>query len=302
MTSFPQNGSVCFKLHGSLAVAAIAQHADSELRLWCLSRMIDGAGSGVVDDHVLRDAVGRYIGVSERQVSRLLVECKRRGWLALVKRHSDGRRVRYIASLERVARSLGVEDVTRPALIPVSDLRKLKGWRDACWAAFRAVGPRMISRRKLADLSGIDARSQFNYERENERIEVQNNIAITSMPSMLLDGIVEFDERPAFRCGRSVAWVIPNSYKCTVDLAALGMAKRVSGYLRAGGVLNNYAATRSGQHRQRLFYGYVKSGEQAMRREHRPHEVYGAMRYKIGDRVLHKRTRGGAGVYVHMAA
>jgi hypothetical protein len=263
--------------------------------------MIDGAGSGVVDEDALRDAVGRYISVSERQVSRLLVECKRRGWLALVKRHSDGRRVRYISSLERVARSLGVEHVTRPALIPALELRKLKAWRDAAWAAFRAVGPQMISRRKLVDLSGINERSQRNYERENERIEVQHNIAISVMGADMLDGVRD-QGRPAFRCGRSVAWVVPNSYKCAVDLAALGMAKKVSNYLRAGGVLNNYAATRSGQHRQRLFYGYVKSGEQAMRREHRPHEVYGAMRYRIGDKVHHKRTRGGAGVYVHMAA
>ena len=269
-----QRASQSVKIYGSLCTAAISQRHDSALRLWHLARMIDSPGSGVVDYTVLMDVIGRYISTSARHIRRLVAEAEALGWLEKVQRR-NGEHVVLITSLERLSLSLGVSP-SQGALIPAQQLRKLKAWRGAAWAAFLAGRSgrreRPISRRVLEKLSGVDARSQLNYERASKVIRSRRNIAITRLSSDKLDGVIDVEGRSAFPVGRWLGWQLPNSYSVRVDLAPRGMARKVCKRLSEG-LLQN-AATDSAQ-RQRLFYSDPRSGDRAMRRADRTvAEVY----------------------------
>jgi hypothetical protein len=279
MTSFPQNGSVCLKVFGSVAAAAKTQRHDSALRLWHLARMIDD-GSGVVLSSDLQAVINRYISGSERHLRRLSAECYQLGWLAPIRRH-NGEHVIIIRGLERVAQDLGVSRITQAAYIPATELRRLKAWRVACWDAFMAGRSgrrsRPISRRILERLSGVDPRSQRRYHSASKRITAQRNIAITSMPSMLLDGVIEFDEKPqAFDLGGKVALRLPNSYKVRARLAPRGMIQRINKSLSSVCFPNGG----HGQRReQRLFFDQ-RGAERAMRRDDRPSKCFGWRRQR----------------------
>jgi len=288
MTSFPQNGSVCLKVFGSLAAAAKNQRCDSALRLWHLARMIDD-GSGVVAWSDLQAVIERYIGTSQRHIRRLVAECERLGWLEPVQRH-NGEHVVIIRGLERVARSLNVSKISQGVFVPATELRRLKAWRVACWDAFMAGRSgrrsRPISRRILERLSGVDPRSQRNYERSSARVTSRRNIAITAMPSMFVEYAREHGERAAFPVGDHVGWQLPNSYEVRADLAPRGMARRISKAL-AGGLLHQVATDSISK---RIFYERRRA-ERVMRRADRPTEVFG--RHK-------KPARSGAGVWRYM--
>jgi hypothetical protein len=283
-----QRPPVCVKVFGSLAAAAKNQRSDSAMRLWHLARMVDD-GSGVVAWSALQDVIDRYIGTSQRHIRRLVAECERLGWLEPIQRH-NGEHVVIVRGLERVAQGLGVVKISQGCYIPARELRKLKAWRVACWDAFMAGRSgrrsRPISRRVLERISGVDPRSQRNYERSSARITSRRNIAITRRPSTHLDGIIEFEKRPAFRVVDDVAWMLPNSYSVSADLAPRGMARRISKRL-SGGLLQ---LSGDGQHRKRIFYGRRRAAR-VMRRADRPHEVYGRCR---------QPARSGAGVWQYM--
>ena len=267
------------KVYGSITAAAKSQRCDSALRLWHLARMVDD-GSGVVAWSALQDVIERYIGTSQRHIRRLTSEAVALGWLAPIRRH-NGEHVVVIRGLERVAQGLGVSGITQGVLIPAAELRRLKTWRVACWDAFMAGRSgrrsRPISRRILERLSGVDPRSQRRYHSASKRIKAQSNIAITSMPSMLLDGVIEFDERPAFKVGNKVALRLPNSYKVRgIRLAPRGMIQRINKSLSSVCFPNGG----HGQRReQRLFFDQ-RGAERAMRREHRPDVTYGWRRQR----------------------
>jgi hypothetical protein len=106
------------------------------------------------------------------------------------------------------------------------------------------------------------------------------------MPSTHLDGIIEFEKRPAFRVVDDVAWMLPNSYSVSADLAPRGMARRISKRL-SGGLLQ---LSGDGQHRKRIFYERRRA-ERVMRRADRPHEVYGRCK---------QPARSGVGVWRYM--
>jgi len=269
---------VCLKVYGSVAAAAKTQRHDSALRLWHLARMVDD-GSGVVSWSDLQAVIDRYISGSGRHLRRLSAECERLGWLEPVQRYS-GEHVIIIRGLEFVARSLGVSNISQAAYIPATELRRLKTWRAACWAAFLAGRSgrrsRPISRRILERMSGIDPRSQRRYHSASKRITSQRNIAITPLSSMLLSGVIEFDEKPqAFDLGGKVALRLPNSYKVRARLAPRGMIERINKSLSSVCFPNGG----HGQRRERLFYDQ-RGAERVMRRADRPVEVYGWRRQR----------------------
>ena len=290
MTSFPQNGSVCVKLHGSITAAAKSQRCDSAMRLWHLARMIDD-GSGVVAWSDLQAVIERYIGTSQRHIRRLVAECERLGWLEPIRRY-NGECVVIVRGLERVARSLNVSEISRGVFVPATELRRLKAWRVACWDAFMAGRSgrrsRPISRRILERLSGVDPRSQRRYERSSARVTSRRNIAVTAMPSMFVEYAREHGERAAFPVGDHVGWQLPNSFQVRARLAPRGMSRRISKAL-ADGLLH---LSGDGQPRQRVFYERHRA-ERVMRRTNRPAEVYGRRK---------QPARSGAGVWQYMGA
>ena len=281
---------MCVKIYGSIAAAAKSKRCDSAMRLWYLARMVDD-GSGVVAWSDLQAVIERYIGTSQRHIRRLVTECERLGWLEPIQRH-NGEHVVIVRGLERVAQGLGVVKISQGVYIPAAELRRLKSWRVAAWDAFMGGRggrrSRPISRRVLERLSGVDPRSQRNYERSSARITSRRNIAITRLPSSLLDGVIDIEKRPAFKVADKIGWQLPNNYEVRADLAPRGMARRISKAL-AGGLLQ---LSGDGQPRQRVFYGRRRA-ERVMRRADRPAEVYGRRK---------QPARSGANVWQYMGA
>ena len=279
---------MCVKIYGSIAAAAKSKRCDSAMRLWALARMVDD-GAGVVAWSDLQAVIERYIGTSQRHIRRLISEAEALGWLEPVQRH-NGEHVVIIRSLERVAQGLGVVKITQGVYIPARELRRLKTWRSAAWDAFMAGRSgrrsRPISRRVLERLSGVDPRSQRNYERSSARITSRRNIAITRRPSTHLDGVIDIEKRPAFKVADKIGWQLPNNYEVRADLAPRGMARRISKAL-AGGLLQ---LSGDGQPRQRIFYERRRAAR-VMRRDDRPSECYDRRK---------RPARSGAGVWQYM--
>ena len=288
MTRNAQNAATRVKVFGSLAAAAKNQRCDSAMRLWHLARMVDD-GSGVVPWSALKAVIDRYIGTSQRHIRRLISEAEALGWLEPVQRH-NGEHVVIIRGLERVAQGLGVSKISQGCYIPARELRRLKTWRSAAWDAFMAGRSgrrsRPISRRVLERISGVDPRSQRRYDLASKRITSRRNIAITRLPSSLLDGVIDIEKRPAFKVADKIGWQLPNNYEVRADLAPRGMARRISKALSEGLL----QLSGDGQPRQRIFYGRRRA-ERVMRRADRPAEVYGRCK---------QPARSGAGVWRYM--
>lgn len=292
MTSVAQNGAVCVnsvKVYGSVAASARSAGLDSPLRLWWLARALDD-GSGVVGHVELMEAAGRYIQGTERNRRRLLKTCEEQSWLEEIKRHDET--VYIVHSLERISEGLGVAKISQPALVEMRELRSIRIWRVACWDA--CLGGRdgrrgrPISRKVLERVTGVEERAQQRYERESKRVKAQRNIAVTSIPSVFIEGMREFEKRAAFPVADNTGWQLPNSYTVDIELAPKGMSRKVNKRLRNG--LLHKDATDSGA--ERVFYYDDKSAQRAMRKEVHPKEVYSKKR---------KPSKTGAEVWQHVS-
>ena len=254
------------KIYGSLAIAARARKQDSALRVWHVGRHIDAAGEGIVEVADVRKLARAWLGLTRRQLRRLLVNGDGVLWQRV--RDRRGRDVLRLASLQCVAVALGAEFVSTPVKVPASVLGKLKTWRAACWAAWLEGRPGRhgpMTRAKQAAVSGLPERTQREYEQAGGVVSVQRNIAVSTMPySPELVNYLRCDGgRPgAFRVGHNIGWTLPNSYSTEYERAKRGMTKRVNKVLSDG--LLNYGDT--GSRRQRLFWGDANNAESAIKR------------------------------------
>lgn len=191
---FPQT----VKVWSLVGLAAIQSNHGGAWRVWVLCHAIDQAGSG----RARRSDLWRWLaelGVGDR---------KRRRWLrdaitiGLVREAGE---YYYLAGLARAAIILGCDHIGRPAVISPVDLMR-SGWRAVVWSAYLlTLDGRPISQEKKAILTGIDPRTQRNYQRSSPG-EVRRNYAKTDIPGDHVDGLRDHGKPSAFvgRDGRIV--------------------------------------------------------------------------------------------------
>lgn len=233
-------------LHPTLALAMLRQKQAAAGRVWYLLRFLDREGRGwlplaqVSQELTAKQARWRICG--PRQLRHLLSQGQGVFW------ERDKERV-WLKSAAKVALALGVTRLSgQPVALPVMALTSGMGQvRAHFYAAFHSgrtpQGPgkpgQPISRSKLAQLSGVPARSQRHYE-QITAVRAQRNIAVG--PVYTADNF----RKQAWRHGRAtfrfvdhhgrfgapgrayVAWRLPNSYNGPHDPCPKGRKKKIN--------------------------------------------------------------------------
>jgi len=166
-----------------LGLASISSHRTGAWRAWTIARDLDPQGCGQVGKRHLLNRLNE-LQVSHRQVRRWLTAAHRLGlWT-----EKQGRL--YLVSLAKAAYKLGAPQVGQAAMIDQSALVS-KNWRAFVWAGFIAtLHDRPISQAKKWDLTGIDPRTQRNYQKQFESNR-RGNYAQTDLKPKHIGGMME---------------------------------------------------------------------------------------------------------------
>lgn len=218
------NQSDEIRLYPDIALGALRSGLASSGRVWMLLQHLDSTGKGWVSIDQAREALtgkGSSLRiVSWRQLRNLLHEGQGVFW------QRDKSRI-WLRSKAKAAIALDVERLTgRPIRLPVSVLlAEMSIVKAHFYASFHSgrIHNMPISRDRLAEISGVPARTQLEYERITGT-DKQRNIAIGERYSeenmqerVWLQGNTAFDfidylgiQGEAKR--HYVAWWLPNSY------------------------------------------------------------------------------------------
>jgi hypothetical protein len=223
-----------------MAMGILRQEKAAPARIWLLLRHLDREGRGWLRiDNVKQHLTHKDSSLrvcSWRQLRNLLHQGQDTFW------HRDEERL-WLRSVARVATALGVERLSgRPVALPLSVLlRGIGDVRAHLYASFHS-GRRHnnpISRRTLAEISGVPARTQREYE-EIAGIVSRRNIAIgekytpeSVQKRAWLHGTASFDfidhhgrQGPSRR--HYIAWHLPNSYEGCHQRAPKGRMRKIN--------------------------------------------------------------------------
>jgi hypothetical protein len=256
------------KVHSAVAMALRGTGHAAGYAVWTLARALDTDGRGWVDLAELRAFAARA-GMASDRFKRGLRNARNAG-LA-----SKGRRL-YLAGLLAVGRLYGLEGVgAQPVLVPADSVSSAANWKRALWAAFHAgrttrkAAP--VSRQTLRDLSGVSERTQRRYEadcRLNGRrvVRATPNLCRVSDDPSKQAGLLEYGNYGALRMIDGALYrQMPNTYQTCLELAARGMARRVSRELR-----NPVDQCATGNAKFTRYYDGQDAAERASRRVGQP--------------------------------
>lgn len=164
-------------------------------RIWFVARALDPDGSG----KVRRDRLYEYLdhlGVNPRTRRRWVAAALDLG-LFRENKYKDGGLVYLMASLGRGASILGCRQMGRPAKVTGFHLVD-KGWKAHVWSGFLVtLHERPISQEKRAEITGVDPRTQRNYQSEIPGHAIQNYSRI-SVKSEDIQGVNECTDKHVF--------------------------------------------------------------------------------------------------------
>ena len=229
------------KVHPSLARAMLASKRSAVGRLWLLLRAWDTAGRGCYTLDQVHGAFSiegsAWHMADRRRVQQLIKQGAGLFWTLRDYRGGRAHGLQMIGA-DGVAAALGLDRLAgAPVEVPVTDL--LGGIHKANAALFAAVatlqrtrrgGPRPVTRRTLADMTGAAASTQRTYSK-TARIEARPNYVI--LPSgdvdapgtfVLLDHLGQQG-----RAGRShLARQMPNTYVVPLAAASRGRLRKIN--------------------------------------------------------------------------
>lgn len=199
-----------------VALGAARLNGAGGVRAWELARALDRPGSGWVARKDLLGWLSR-LGVSRSTRNRWVRDAVQ---LGLLRKARGGAKLLY-ASLAGAASTFGVADPGQRVLVTARELAA-RGWKQAAWvgALARFTGP--VSRAALRAVTGVDPRSQRNYERRYkaraEGLRVLANYAVDGLhDAASIDGYREFRRKYAFVVrtagSEQIAYRLPNTYQ-----------------------------------------------------------------------------------------
>lgn len=225
-------GQISVKLYPELCSAALKAKLDKELCLWSELRCFTGAGrvslnsvlAALVPDDYSQATLYRVLGSGDGVFWHI--------WQA-DKLHPDVK-IEYFG-LQKVARLLGVDYISRPREVPLSLFIGRKGKRAQLYSSFHKPDgfgkAKPISRDSLKVATGVSRRSQIRYDKVagNKRVA---NFAFQA------DGKGGSYPLLEFRPGKSREYLtirrLGNIYHSKAVISPRGMVKRVNGQLRQG--------------------------------------------------------------------
>lgn len=191
---------------------SIKLNCSGPYRIWSLARGLDPQGSGSIETECLYEYL-KWAHVNRKTYNRWINAAKNAGLIRLVGK--NGKRITY-CSLEKAALLLGAVEIGPRVKIPTKKLVS-KEWRAYVWAARQTqYTGAPISRATLEKTTGVNHRTQVNYERKGV-LHTRKNYAVDERYSGdMIDGYREFHHPHAFVINYfsipMVARQIPNSY------------------------------------------------------------------------------------------
>lgn len=230
-------------VYPTLAAAFLAGDLSAVGRLWLLLRAWDDRGRGFYDLNQVYKTFGGggsawRIG-GRRRVQQLIKAGAAAGFWTMRGQGKGGRPTAIqMTGAVGVALALGVEHLAgRPVAVPVADL--LGGMHTANAALFSAAvtlrmrrkGPRPVTRRTLANLTGAAVSTQRTYTR-TAKIKTRSNYSISNAGDVDRRGVfpfVDYRSQQGGQPGRTyLAKHMPNSYSTPLKVKARGRMRKVN--------------------------------------------------------------------------
>lgn len=176
-----------------LLAAILTKHAGA-LRLYLLARSLDVTGAGHISRKSLFDYLN-HLQLDERQRRRWLADALSLGLVV----YSERSNAYYLVNLARAAQLAGASSIGYPSTIGAAPLVR-HGWRAYVWSAYLAsIGEeRVISQNKKCELTGIDPRTQRNYQAAIPG-KARHNYAVTHFKPAHIAGLQEVRGYTLFR-------------------------------------------------------------------------------------------------------
>lgn len=195
------------KIWPELILRALQVKQGGAYRLYFLCKALDKPGSGDIKRPDLLAYCDR-IGLNERQRRRWLSAALGLG-LMIEHKHKAGPTVYSLVSLARAAILAGCEAVGKPASLASDGLIK-PGWRALVWGAYLStLHERPISQKVKAALTGVDERTQRNYQAAAPG-EARRNFAFTRLLPEQIDGAREVRGHHFLAAGEHVLQRLPD--------------------------------------------------------------------------------------------
>jgi hypothetical protein len=199
-----------------ITLGAARMNGAGAIRAWELARALDQPGSGWVARKDLLNWLSR-LAVSRSTRNRWVRDAMQLGLLCKAR---GNKRLLY-TSLAKAASTFNVVDPGERIRLPVKDV-VVRGWKSSAWvgALTRFTGP--VSRAALRATTGVNPRSQRNYEQRfkarSSGLNVLPNYALDGQYSAHdLNGYREFRRKYAFVVrvagSEQIAYRLPNTYQ-----------------------------------------------------------------------------------------
>lgn len=207
-----------------LMLKALQVKHSGAIRVYFLARALDVEGQGKVERVDLLDYL-KTLKVDTRQRQRWLRDALDLGLFVSHRKKDES--IHYeIIGLSRAAIILGCEKIGRPAGVPARRLVRM-GWRAYVWAGYlTTLRERPVSQVKKAAATGVDERTQRNYQKSlgNRR----GNFSRTNYSPDHIGGLQEINGFHLIKStkGRGVYQKLPDIRTVPVFAARMGLKGR----------------------------------------------------------------------------
>ena len=270
------------KIYPMIGFAANKRNLGGAWRAWTIARMIDTRGAGSVTHKQLSNKLNE-LGVNKSQRSRWLSDAAHIGLFR------PSRRIYYLIGLGKAASIVSAQAIGLPALVDAHALMA-RSWRARVWSAYLCtLHEHPVSQNTKARLSGVDPRTQRNYQR-NEPGSSRGNYAKTQYKPDQVEGLNQTTGGSYFKTrGGKVIKRLPDLRNVPSEVATPALRGRSR---KAQQELNNlsFYVEREPDQPIRLFCGspkQAKATERQLARDdrlpwHKPQEIYQLI--KVGRR------------------
>jgi hypothetical protein len=217
----------------------------SAWRVVVLSKALDVNGTGKIYRNSLLE-FAQFLGINNKTIQRWLTEARKFGVVFDIQSET-GEWMLILHSNEKVASIMGCDRKGKSVIMPTK-LLVGKKWRANVFGAFEnTFNGRLISRKKLAELSGIPESTQRKLDKE-AGVEHTKNYAVSNIHANGYSAVLEFGKRASLfkywdkkTHQLKLGWRLPDSRRfhgavtngSKITLRALSLFNRTDAQYRA---------------------------------------------------------------------